>query len=389
MRNHGGIAGAVCHLDGIQRLGQSTDLVDLDQDGVGNALLDTGGQALHVGDEQVVANQLNAIADGLGQHGPAFPVVLAHTVFQRDDGIGVGKLLPHIDHLLLGHGLLGLGQVIAAGLLVVPLGGSGVDGDHEVLAGLVAGLLDGLNDDLQSILILLQVGSIAALVANTGGGSAVFLQNGLQGVEHLGAAAQSLTPGGSGNGHDHELLNVHVVGGMSAAVQDVHHRNGQGLGIGAADVSIQGQADGLGRGAGAGQRHAQNGVGAQTALVGSAVQIDHGLVQQSLIHGVQTGQSLGDLAVDSLNSLQNALAQITALVAVAQFASLINTGGSTGGHGGAAAVGVHAVFHIDFHFHGGIAAGVHNLTADDVDDLEKLFHKVSPPVMYRAGRGIV
>ena len=40
----------------------------------------------------------------------------------------------------------------------------------------------------------------------------------------------------------------------------------------------------------------------------------------------------------------------------------------------AAALGVHTVFHINFHFHGRIAAGVHDLTADDVNDFEKLFH---------------
>ena len=374
MGHHGGVARPVGHLDGVQGLGQRADLVDLDEDGVGNALFNAGGQALDVGDEQVVPHQLDPAADGLGEHGPAFPVVLAHAVLQGDDGVVVHELLPHIDHLLAGHGLFGLGQVIAAGLLVVPLGGGGVNGDHKVLAGLVAGLFDGPDDDLQSVLVLLQVGGVAALVAHTGGGGAVFLQHGLQGVEHLGAAAQGLAPGGCGHGHDHELLDVHVVGGMGAAVEDIHHGHGQGLGVGAADIGVQGQAQGLGRGAGAGQGHAQDGVCAQAGLVGGAVQVDHGLVDEGLVHGVHAGEGLGDLAVDGVHGLEHALAQITALVAVAELTGLVNAGGSAGGHGGTAAVGVQAVLHIDLHLHGGIAAAVHDLAADDVDDLKKFFH---------------
>ena len=74
---------------------------------------------------------------------PALPVGLAHAVLQGDDGVVLGELLPHVHQLLAGHGLLGLGQVVATGLLVVPLGGGGVDGDHEVVIGLVPGGLDG------------------------------------------------------------------------------------------------------------------------------------------------------------------------------------------------------------------------------------------------------
>ena len=38
--DHGGITGPVGHLDGVQGLGQGADLVDLDEDGVGNPLLE-------------------------------------------------------------------------------------------------------------------------------------------------------------------------------------------------------------------------------------------------------------------------------------------------------------------------------------------------------------
>ena len=338
-------------------------------------LLEAHLHALDVGDEQVVADELDAVAESLGQHGPAFPVVLAHAVLHGDDGIGVGELLPHVDHLAAGHGLLGLRQGVGAVLVVVPIRHGGVDGEHEVLAGLVAGLLDGGDDALEGVLVLLQVGSVAALIAHAGGGGAVLLEDGLEGVEHLGAHAQGFLPAGGADRHDHELLDVDVVGGMGAAVEDVHHRHGQGLGVHAADVVVEGQVQGVGSGAGAGQGHAEHGVGAEAGLVRGAVELDEQLVYRGLVEGVQAQHGLGDLGVDVLNGLADALAQVTALVAVAELAGLVNAGGGAGGNSGAADG---AVVQGDLDLNGRVAAGVKYLARGHVNDLEVLFHCNSP-----------
>ena len=190
-------------------------------------------------------------------------------------------------------------------------------------------------------------------------------------MEHLGAAAQGLPEGGSGDGHDHELLDLHVVGGVGTAVEDVHHGHGQLLGVHAADVVIQAGAQALGSGLGAGQRGAQNGVGTQAALVGSAVQIDEHLVDGHLIQHVGADEGLGDLGVHVLHGGLNALAVITALVAVTQLAGLVNTGGSAGGDRSAAHG---AVLQIDLHLNGGVAAAVQDLAAQNVNDLDHLLH---------------
>ena len=62
VRADGGLAGLVGHLDGLQRLGNRTDLVQLDQDGVACTQLDALGQTLGIGNEQVVAHQLDLAA---------------------------------------------------------------------------------------------------------------------------------------------------------------------------------------------------------------------------------------------------------------------------------------------------------------------------------------
>ncbi len=154
---------------------------------------------------------------------------------------------------------------------------------------------------------LLQVGGVAALVAHAGGGGAVLLQDVLQGVEHLGAHAQGLAEATGAHRHDHELLDLHVVGGVSAAVENVHHGHGQNLGRWRRRYSCTGGAQGLGRRLGAGQGSAQNGVGAQLGLVGGAVQLDQSLVDGGLIQHIHAHQALGDVGVHVLHGGEHAL----------------------------------------------------------------------------------
>ncbi len=152
-----------------------------------------------------------------------------------------------------------------------------------------------------------------------------------------------------------------------------HHGHGQLLGVNAADIVVQGDTQGVGGGLGTGQGGAQNGVGAQTVLVGLAVQLDHGLVDGGLVQHVHADQALGDLGVHVLDSGLHALAHIAALVAVAELAGLIDTGGGAGGHSGPAHG---AVFQVDLYLDGGIAAAVQNLTADYVYNFDHLLHSV-------------
>ncbi len=57
----------LCHLNSLKGLGEGTDLVNLYQDCVSATKLDALGKALGVGYEQVVANQLNLVANAVGE----------------------------------------------------------------------------------------------------------------------------------------------------------------------------------------------------------------------------------------------------------------------------------------------------------------------------------
>ena len=185
-----------------------------------------------------------------------------------------------------------------------------------------------------------------------------------QRVEDFGARAQGLGKGGGAYGHDHEFLEIDRIVGMHAAVDDVHHRHRQEPRGGAPDIAVERLPLRRSRGLGDRKRDAEDRVGAEPALVGRAVERDHGLVDLDLRLGVHPADRVEDFAVDRLDGVAHALAEI-AFAAVAQLDGFVRAGRGARGHGGAAAG---AVGKDDVDLYGRVAAAVENLAADDIDD---------------------
>jgi hypothetical protein len=113
--------------------------------------------------------------------------------------------------------------------------------------------------------------------------------------------------------HDHELLDVDAVVGMGAAVEDVHHRHRQ---------ARQGPPPSARRGTAAfrparppsawahGQRHAQQGVGAQAALLGVPSSSIRRRSSACLIGGVRAEQRLAISPLTLATALLHALAEV-------------------------------------------------------------------------------
>jgi hypothetical protein len=91
-------------------------------------------------------------------------------------------------------------------------------------------------------------------------------------VEDLGAHAQAFGEGLGAAGDDHEFLDIDGGVGVGAAVDDVHHRDGQDVGVEAAEVAVEGDFEGVGGGAGDGHGDAEHGVGAELGLGFGAVE---------------------------------------------------------------------------------------------------------------------
>ena len=94
-------------------------------------------------------------------------------------------------------------------------------------------------------------------------------------MEDLCPHAERFSKGCGADRHDHELLNIDIVVGMSAAVDDIHHRQRKFFGVAAADILIERQAGLFGSGLGNSQGNPEDGVCAKLAFVFGAVEIQH------------------------------------------------------------------------------------------------------------------
>ena len=156
---------------------------------------------------------------------------------------------------------------------------------------------------------------------------------------------------------------------MRTTVDDVHHRNGQSLCVGTTDVAIQGQTEVISSCASNSQRYTEDSICAEVALGLGAVELDHSLVDTNLVGNVHTYDLLCDDLVYVLNSLLNALTEVTALVAVTKLQSLVLTGRCAAGNCCTAKCAASGCY---FNFDGRIAARVKDLTCVNTNDLHSL-----------------
>ena len=111
---------------------------------------------------------------------------------------------------------------------------------------------------------------------------------------------------------------------------------------------------------------ATDGVGAELGLVGRTVGGDQRGIDGTLIEGIEAHNGIGALVVDVLDGLRDTLAQIAALVAVAQLAGFESAGRSARRHHRATET---AVLEHDLDLDGGVAAAVEHLATVNIQNI--------------------
>ena len=354
-----GETGAAGERDRLQGLRQGADLVDLDENGVRRAFRDAAGETRGAGDEEIVADQKDALPERGRERRPAGPVVFREAVLDRGDRITAGELLEPRDHPAgVAHPALALQPV---GALSPERAGGHVQRQQDVLSGPVARRFDGLHDVPQRLLGAFERGREAALVADTGR-EPCLREAASQAVENLGAHAHRLGHAPGGDRHDHELLHVDGVVGMGAAVQDVHQGDGQRARVEAADIAEQGLADLGRRGPGGGEAHAQDRVRTEAALVVGAVEGDERGIEAGLLGGFHAAQRRKNLLVHRPHRLAHTQAAEPP-PAIAPLDRFMAAGGGAGGDGGAP---LDTGLQRDVDFHRRVAAAVEDLPRPNI-----------------------
>ena len=146
---------------------------------------------------------------------------------------------------------------------------------------------------------------------------------------------------------------------MSTTVHDVHVWHWQDVTIGAADVAVEWFVSRLSRSIECCEGNTEDGVCAELALVWSAVEIDHGLIESTLIGSIHADDGWSNHIVDCLDGVKNTLATVNRLIAIATFPSFCLTGGSTRWN---EALALSTIVGVKNDLDGWVTAGIENLT---------------------------
>ena len=198
--------------------------------------------------------------------------------------------------------------------------------DPHVNPGAEPRLLDSGDDELQRLAIGVDVGREATFVTNPHRKTLVE-QDHLQRAIDLAAPTDCLTKVCGAVRSDHVLLNVRALAvSVHTAVENVHQRHRQPRRSGATKVQVKRTATSLGGGTGTGHRNTEDGVGAESALVGGPVQSDHARVKLGLPAGIHADQVGSDGLLDPSHGIEDPFAAVSMRVAVAQLHGLATAG---------------------------------------------------------------
>lgn len=341
--NHDTPLGVVRVVGGLDGLGDGTDLVDLEEEGVSRLLVNGSLDSDGVGDSQIITDNLDV--GGGDKVRPGGPVILSEGILERSNGVlgdelGVvsSKLLTSLPQRLVGVGVLEV-KVVLVGLLVVELGRCGIDTDLDLAS--VTGSLNGLHDEVKSLLSGLNIGGNTTLITDvTGGSTVLLLGERLELVVNLGTGSERLREGLEASGGDHELLDGESATSVRTTVQDVKEGNGEDIGLGGlsqrSDVLVKRDTLLTGTGSGSGNGDTKDGVGTELGLVLGSVKLEEELVESSLVLDVELGldDGRGNDLVDVLDGLEDTLSAPLGGILVSELESLVDTSGGTGGDDG-------------------------------------------------------
>ncbi|SPW60093.1 Uncharacterised protein [Escherichia coli] len=202
----------------------------------------------------------------------------------------------------------------------------------DVFAQFITSSFNSFSDNSQSFSVGTQVRRIATFVTNSSVHAFRF-QNFCQVMENFRTHADGFFHSFRANRLNHEFLDINVVVSVLTTVDDVHHRNRHRVfarsTVQFSDVLVQRHTFSSCSSFGVSQRYSQDCVRAEFGFVFGAVQVDHDLVNASLIFSIFANQRLSDRAVYRSNSFGYAFTQETGFVAIAQFQSFTGTSRST------------------------------------------------------------
>ncbi len=184
-------------------------------------------------------------------------------------------------------------------------------------------------------------------------------------MEHLDPHAETVAEVVGAHRDHHELLGVHIVAGVGAAVEDVHERHREDPRHRPAQVPVQRKSGLIGGRARRGERDCQYCVGTEATLVGRVVGVHHLRIDQHLVGGIHPFEARPQHFIHVPDGVEHTLPAIARVVPIAKFHGLVLAGRRTAGNRRAARG---TAGKQDFGFDRGIAPAVEDFAGVNVDD---------------------
>ena len=315
---------------------QSTDLVNLNQNRIGDIAFQAHLKTFDIRHKEIVTNELDFVADCVCKKFPAIPIIFSHTVFDRDNRVFACPAFPIVNHLSRSKFLAsGPFEFIDALFNIIEFGSCRVESDAHFVIRFIASVFDSLKNHFDSLFVRFQIRSKAAFVTDIGRIASAF-EDLLQVVEDFRTHSDSLTERGSADRHNHEFLEVHAVISMRTAIEDIHHWDRKNSSIATTDIAIEVLACFHSSGLSSSKRDAEDSICAQSAFIFSAVDFNHTGIEFSLVADFHTFDLLSQNIVHILDSLHHAFTHKAISLTVTQFNSFVNASRSARWNGSTA-----------------------------------------------------
>ena len=172
MGDHDTPSGFLGHVASLNGLSHGTNLVNLEQEGIAQLLVDSCLDSLRVGNKEIVSNNLNTITKSLSHLNVGAEVVLVEWIFNRLDWVAGRQVVVDVQESVWAHHSVVLsclhGKIVGVCLGVVELRGGDVEANVNLTS--VSTVLDRLHDDLEGLVLISYLwGSEATLITNVGG----------------------------------------------------------------------------------------------------------------------------------------------------------------------------------------------------------------------------
>jgi hypothetical protein len=206
MRDDSVVTRYLCKRDAIQRFRDGPNLIELDEDGVGDALR----EYLWVGYEIIVADNLDFFSELACEQQPAFDVVFRHSVFERYDRVFFDEIDVKFTHAG-GCTVRPIGLCEDVFAIVEKLARRWIKSNCDIRSGLITGINNCLHYNPDRFFVVFQIRREATFVAYRSG-QAFRVQNGFKFVKYFRAKTQGLGETWRTGREEHELLKIDVVG---------------------------------------------------------------------------------------------------------------------------------------------------------------------------------